>query len=132
MANDAEREGPGPTLKFAIAGVLVVGAVASGYFVSRQGRRVLKEALAGRRRSRLEDRVLDLLWGDPDVGGRTFDVEETEPGTIALSGVVHTAGERDRALEVAGGARDVKSVQDRLTVEARRRIRPRFLAGRGT
>ena len=52
----------------AIAGVLVIGAVASGYFVSRQGRRVLKEAIAGRRRTRLEDRVLDALWGDEAIG----------------------------------------------------------------
>lgn len=123
----AKEEGPGPALKVAIAGVLVIGAVASGYFVSRQGRRVLKEAIAGRRRTRLEDRVLDALWGDDAIGGRTFDVEETEPGVIALSGVVHSEEERRLALVVAGRAREVREVEDRLIVEAAPPAR-RFLA----
>lgn len=129
MSKDTDREGPGPALKVAIAGALMIGAVASGYFVSRQGRNVLKEAIAGRRRTRLEDRVLEALWGDPVLGHRTFDVEEKEAGTVILSGMVRSEDERQKALALAGGARDVRSVEDRLVIQARR-ARHRFLTGR--
>jgi hypothetical protein len=128
MIERQDREEPGLALKIGIAGALAIGALASGYFVSRQGRRVLREAIQGRRRTRLEDRVLDMLWGDRNVGGRTFDVQETTPGVIALSGRVRSEGERRRALAVAGHATDLREIEDRLSIEAEPVRRRRLVA----
>lgn len=117
----AERDAPGLALKIGIAGALTIGAVASGYFVSRQGRRVLREAIEGRRRTRLEDRVLDALWGDRVVGARTFDVEETGTGTVTVSGTVATEAERGRALDLARAVKDIQVVEDRLVIAPQQR-----------
>jgi hypothetical protein len=129
MIERHDREEPSLALKIGIAGALTIGALASGYFVSRQGRRVLREAMQGRRRTRLEDRVLDLLWGDRNVGVRTFDVQEITPGVIALSGGVRSEEERQRALAVASDAKDVSGIEDRLSIEAEP-VRRRRLVGR--
>jgi len=117
MIEGHDREEPSLALKIGIAGALTIGALASGYFVSRQGRRVLREAIQGRRRTRLEDRVLDLLWGDRNVGSRTFDVQEVTPGVIALYGRVRSEDERRCALALAAHAKDVSGVEDRLSIE---------------
>jgi osmotically-inducible protein OsmY len=119
----AERETPGLALKIGIAGALTIGAVASGYFVSRQGRRVLREAIEGRRRTRIEDRVLDALWGDRAIGARSFDVKETGPGAIVLSGRVASESERSRAIRIANDTKDVQAVEDRLEVKVPERRR---------
>jgi osmotically-inducible protein OsmY len=119
-------------LKIGIASALTIGAVASGYVVSRTGRRVLREAMQGRRRSRLEDRVLERLWEDRDVGRCDIDVEELEPGRITVTGRVRSEAQHARALELVRATKDVGSVEDRLRIEppvrlaARERMRRRI------
>lgn len=124
-----DGEGPGLALKIGIAGAIGLGAIVSGLLISRSGRRLVKEAWQGRRRTRLEDRVLDALWGDDRIGRRDFDVQEIGEGVIALSGVVRARRERVRALRIARAVKDVSAVEDRLLVEPRpsprRRRRPR-------
>jgi hypothetical protein len=128
MFRDRESERPGFALKLGIAGAIGLGAIVSGLLISRRGRRLVKEVWQGRRRTRLEDRVLDTLWGDPLVGRRDFDVEEIGDGVVALSGVVRARRERARALRLARSVRDVARVEDHLVVEPgpprRRRRRP--------
>ena len=56
-------------------------------------------------------RVKTALLNDPDIGGLRIDVD-TFKGVVTLSGAVKTAGERDKAVEIArriGGVTDVKS-----------------------
>lgn len=121
-----DGEGPGLALKIGIAGAIGLGAIVSGLLISRSGRRLVKEAWQGRRRTRLEDRVLDALWGDDRIGRREFDVEEIGDGVIALSGVVRARRERVRALRIARAVKDVSAVEDRLIIEPgppRRRLR---------
>ncbi len=112
---DADR--PSLALKIGIAGAIGLGAIVSGLFVSRRGRRLVKEAWEGRRRTRLEDRVLDALWGDDVVGRRRFDVEEQPDGSVAVSGVVRSRRERARALRLAREVENVAGIIDRLVVE---------------
>jgi len=131
-------DGPGLALKIGIAGAIGLGAIVSGLLISRSGRRLVREAWQGRRRTRLEDRVLDALWGDPHVGRRNFDVEETDAGVVALTGVVRSRREKNRALRLARALDDVRMVEDRVTIERmperERRpapLRRRFLPGAG-
>lgn len=122
------REQPSLAIKIGIAGAIGLGAVVSGLLISRRGRKLVSEAWQGRRRSRIEDRVLDVLWGDPDVGRRAIDVHEMEEGVVELSGRVRGQRERRRALVLAERVRDVREVIDRLEVDSappqRRRRRP--------
>lgn len=122
------REQPSLAIKIGIAGAIGLGAVVSGLLISRRGRKLVSEAWQGRRRSRIEDRVLDVLWGDPDVGRRAIDVHEVEEGVVELSGRVRGQRERRRALVLAERVRDVREVIDRLEVDSappqRRRRRP--------
>lgn len=132
---EAAPETPGLALKIGIAGALAIGAVASGFLLSRQGRRVVKEAWQGRRRTRLEDRVLEALWEDDEVGRRDIDVKELAPGTIAVSGQVRSKRERQHVLELVDDIEGVEEVDDRLVVvrpeppplaRARARVRRQF------
>jgi hypothetical protein len=127
MAAMLERDDePGLALKIGIAGAIGLGAIVSGMLISRRGRNLVREAWQGRRRSRIEDRVLDGLWGDDDLGRRDIEVEEVEEGVIALSGRVRGQRERRRALVMAERVRDVQRVIDNLVVDpAPRRRRPR-------
>lgn len=109
--------GPGElALRIGVAGVIGVGAVVSGLFISRRGRHLLREVWQGRRRSRLEDRVLDRLWGDQLLGRRRFEVEENPEGTVIISGVVPNRRERRLAIAIADGVRGVENVVDHITV----------------
>jgi len=110
-------EAPGLALKIGIAGAIGLGAIVSGILVSRSGRRLVREAWQGKRRTRLEDRVLDALWNDEVVGKRNFEVAEQGDGNIVLSGIVRTRRERVRALRLAREAKDVVSVEDALILE---------------
>jgi osmotically-inducible protein OsmY len=121
---------PGLALRIGIAGALAIGAVASGYFLSRSGRRVLREAWQGRRRTRLEDRVLDRLWHDRRIGRRVIDVREIEPGVIQISGAVNGENERVRALDMVAKVADVREVEDALTVETPTRRNSRLVRRR--
>jgi hypothetical protein len=127
MANEDGTRDPGLALKIGIGGAIAVGALASGLLVSRRGRRLVREAFQGRRRTTIEDRVLDTLWGDPMAGRRTLDVKDLGEGVVEISGVVRDESERDRVLDLAEGVRGVNGVEDRLDVEAepprRRRLR---------
>lgn len=111
-------------LKIGIAGALGLGAVATGMFVSRRGRNLMKDAWRGRRRTTLEDRVLDRLWGDRVFARRELDVEEIRKGMIVVSGDVRSLGERRRALRLAAAARGVEAVIDRIGIDPRLRDRP--------
>jgi hypothetical protein len=128
-------ETPGLALKIGIAGALAIGAVASGFLLSRLGRRVVKEAWQGRRRTRLEDQVLEALWEDDAIGQRPLDVQEISPGVIAVSGQIRSRVERDQVLEVVEDVEGVVETEDRLVVvprarptmaRARARVRRRF------
>jgi hypothetical protein len=116
MSDDKDSK-PGLALRIGIAGALGIGAVVSGLVISRQGRRLMREAWQGRRRTRIEDRVLDAIWGDPVLGRRDIDVAELGPGVVALGGSVATQVERRRLLRVARAVRDVNEVEDRLALE---------------
>ena len=118
-------------LKVGIAGAIGFAAIATGLFVSRRGRHLMKEAWEGKRRTRIEDRVLDALWGDPALGRRDIDVDEVAEGTVELIGVVRSDDERERALEMARNVKGVADVMDNLQVfdpheGERRRIRRPF------
>lgn len=106
-------------LKVGIASAIGFGAIATGLFVSRRGRHLVKEAWQGRERTRLEDRVLDLLWGDPVLGRRDIDVDELDNGIIAILGDVRTEQERRVALKLAGDVKGVLEVQDHLKIVPR-------------
>jgi hypothetical protein len=132
---EPKPETPGLALKIGIAGALAIGAVASGFLLSRQGRRVVKEAWQGRRRTRLEDRVLEALWEDDAIGRRDLDVQELTPGVIAVSGQVRTRREREQVMDVVEDVEGVREIEDRLVVvprerptlaRARARVRRRF------
>ena len=119
MKDGSNGDQPGLALKIGIAGLIGIGAVVSGLLVSRGGRRLVREAWQGRRRTRLEDRMLNVLWSDSVVGRRDFDVEEVEPGIIELSGIVHGPRERARALRLAHSVKDIEGIRDRLITERR-------------
>lgn len=116
-------------LKIGIASAIGFGAIATGLFVSRRGRHLVKEAWQGRERTRLEDRVLDLLWGDPVLGRRDIDVDELDSGVIAIFGEVRTDSERRVAIALAGDIKGVVEVQDHLQIVPResRRIGKRII-----
>jgi hypothetical protein len=103
-------------LKIGIAGAIGFGALATGMFVTRKGRHLVKEAWQGRERTRLEDRVLDLLWDDPRLAKRKIDVREIEPGHIELFGAVRSIGERRRTVRLAKSVKDVQVIDDHLQV----------------
>jgi hypothetical protein len=105
-------------VKIGIAGVVSFGAIATGLVASRKGRNLLREAWQGRKRTTLEDRVLEMLWSDPVLSRRPLDVEEVADGTVVLSGTVRTDRERRIAVATAEQARGVSGVVDRLDVDA--------------
>lgn len=103
-------------LKIGIAGAIGFGALATGMFVTRKGRHLVKEAWQGRERTRIEDRVLDLVWDDPRLSKREIDVHEIEPGHIELIGTVRSIGERRRTVRLAKTVPNVQVIDDHLQV----------------
>lgn len=108
-------------LKIGIAGFIGFGAVATGMFVTRKGRHLVREAWQGRERTRIEDRVLDALWDDPVLSRREIDVDELGDGRLEMTGVVRTEEERTRAVDVAAQVKGVDFIVDRLQVVPRQR-----------
>jgi hypothetical protein len=106
-------------LKIGIAGFIGFGAVATGLFVTRKGRHLVREAWEGRERTRIEDRVLDALWSDPRLARRRIDVDETEDGHVQLAGAVRSDAERQIAVDIAAGVKGVVLVLDALEVVPR-------------
>ena len=111
-----DRNLQGLALKVGIAGAIGFAAVATGLFVSRRGRHLMREAWQGRRRTRLEDRVLDALWGDPTLSRREIDVQELDAAMVELTGQVRSEEERRRAVSIAEQVKTVQSVSDKLLV----------------
>lgn len=110
-------------LKIGVAGFIGFGAIATGLFVTRKGRHLVREAWEGRERTRIEDRVLDALWDDDRLARRRIDVDELEDGHVELAGVVRSEEERRHALEVAADVKGVAGVVDRLDVVPRQKKR---------
>ncbi len=124
MANDEDRVNSNLAIKIGVAGIIGLGALASGLFISRRGRHLIKEAMEGRRRTRVEDRALDALWGDRVLGRRDIDVDELDEGTLAVLGEVRSEDERRRALAIAARTPGVSTVVDQLQVRPERRRPP--------
>ena len=116
-------------LKVGIFGAVALGAAVSGFLVTRQGRGFVKDVWDGRRRSQLEDRVMDALWADRDLGRRSIEVQEIEPGVVALIGRVRDNEERRRARSVVATVKGINEIEDRLEIRPRKRLRSR--EGRG-
>jgi hypothetical protein len=114
-------------LRLGVAGFIGFGALATGLFVTRKGRHLVREAWQGRERTRIEDRVLDSVWDDPILARREIDVDEVEGGRIELIGTVRSHDERDRAIRLASGVKGVNVVVDRLDIVPRRESRLRRL-----
>src|SRR5262245_59668225 len=77
-------------LKWGIASAVALGALASGFLISRRGRRFVSDVWHEKRRTPLEDRVIDTIWGEAELGKRPIDVAEIEPGVIAVLGQVRS------------------------------------------
>lgn len=107
----------GLAVRLAVAGTVGLGALASGFLLSRSGRRLVQDAFRGKRRSPLTDRVLETLWSDPALGRRDLDVEEMDEGTVILTGAVATEREQRRARELASRVRGVNDVDERLAID---------------
>jgi hypothetical protein len=103
-------------LKIGIAGAIGFGAIATGLFVTRKGRHLVREAWQGRERTRIEDRVLDALWDDPRLSRRRIDVDEVADGRIELFGWVRNEDERERAVTIASRVKGVMVVIDEIEV----------------
>jgi hypothetical protein len=116
MREEQEKAKSPVALKIAIGTGIALGAVVSGLLISRRGRNLVKEAMQGRSRTRLEDRALDALWGDRALGRREVEVEEVEAGVLELSGVLRSEAERQRALEMVENIKGVQDVIDSFDV----------------
>lgn len=112
-------------LKIGIAGFVGFGAVATGLFVTRKGRHLVREAWEGRERTRIEDRALDALWSDPRLARRRIDVDEIEEGHIELAGTVRSDAERELAVDIAESVKGVVRVSDALEVVPHQKKRRR-------
>jgi osmotically-inducible protein OsmY len=106
-------------LKVGIFSAVALGAAVSGFLMSRQGRRFIRDVWQGRRRSPLEDRVLAALWSDRHLGRRQIDVQEIEPGVVALIGRVRNADERRHARDIVAGIKGINEIEDRLEIRPR-------------
>ncbi len=123
MANeDKERKLSKTALKVGIFGAVALGAAVSGFLVSRQGRRFVRDVWNERRRSPLEDRALDALWSDRRLGRRKIEVKEIEPGVIAITGRVRNNEERRHARSILAGIKGINEIEDRLEIRAGKRL----------
>lgn len=111
-----DEVGTGMGLRLAIGGAVTVGALVSGYLLSRHGRRLVADTFRGRRPSPLAERVQEALWGDPLLAHRRITVDEVE-GEVFLTGTVATEVERNIALERARAVTGVRQVTDRIVLD---------------
>lgn len=121
MASNEKRKISKTALKVGIFGAVALGAAVSGFLISRQGRRFVQDVWQEKRRTPLEDRALDALWADRLVGRRKIDVQELEPGVMALIGRVKNAEERRHARSVLATVKGIDEIEDRLEVGRPRR-----------
>lgn len=122
--DDRNEGGPPPRttnlgVRIGLAAAIGLGALASGFLLTRGGRRLVADVFDGRRRSPVESRVLDNLWNDRLLGKRRIDVTEMAPGRVALRGRVKSRDEVGRAVAVAERAKGVVAVIDELEVAER-------------
>jgi hypothetical protein len=110
---------PRLALKIGIAGAIGFGALATGMFMTRKGRHLVKEAWEGRERTRLEDRILDAIWDDPRLARRRIDVSEVRPGHVQITGDVRSAGEGRLAIRLAAEVQGVEQIDNALRVVER-------------
>ena len=117
MSHDG-NDRPGPTtglgVRIGLAAAIGLGALASGFLLTRPGRRLVADVFGGRRRSAVESRVLDNLWSDRVLGRRRIDVAEVAPGRVVLTGRVRNWEEVGRAVAVAERAKGVSAVVQEL------------------
>lgn len=104
-------------LRVGLVGAVAFGAVVSGFLATRQGRRFVKDVWQGRKRTPLEDRALDAVWSDRVLGKRQIEVQEIEPGVLALIGSVRSADERRQARAVVARISGVNEIEDRLQLQ---------------
>jgi hypothetical protein len=109
---------PRMALRIGVAGFIGFGALATGMFATRKGRHLVREAWQGRERTRLEDRVLDALWGNDRLSRRRLDVAELAPGHVEISGVVRSDRERRHALRTVRHVKGVTTIDDALEIVA--------------
>jgi hypothetical protein len=114
---------PKLAMKIGIAGFIGFGALATGMFVTRKGRHLVKEAWQGRERTRIEDRILDVIWDDPRLARRDIDVDEVGPGHVQISGTVRSIGEGRRAIQLAGSVKGVEIIDNALRIVPRDQTR---------
>lgn len=119
--NNQSKKPADLAVKVGIASAVALGAVVSGFLISRQGRRFVRDVWRGRRRTQLEDRVLDAIWGDRVVGRRAIDATEIEDGVIAITGEVGSSQEHGRVLALAESIKGVREIDDHLVVIPRSR-----------
>jgi osmotically-inducible protein OsmY len=110
-------------IRLGLASALGVGALVTGFILTRPGRKLMGDVIAGRKRTQLEGRVLDALWSDRLLGPREIEVLELGPGRVSLSGVVENWEEVGRAVALAERAKGVKEVEPKLTIEQHHRRR---------
>ena len=123
--DDGYQGGPpakttGLGVRIGLAAAIGLGALASGFLLTRPGRRLVADVFGGRRRSAIESRVLDNLWNDRLLGKRRIDVSEVSPGRVVLRGAVRSRDEVGRAVAVAERAKGVVAVIEELEVVEKR------------
>jgi hypothetical protein len=101
-------------IRIGLASALGVGALVTGFILTRPGRKLMGDVIAGRRRTPLEGRVLDAFWSDRLLGRRELEVRELGPGRVALLGSVENWEEVGRAVTLAEQTKGVKEVESRL------------------
>ena len=121
MANNNDHKLSKTALKIGLFGAVALGAAVSGFLASRQGRRFVRDVWEGRQRSPLEDRVLEALWSDRKLGRRRIDVQELQPGVVALVGRVRHPDERRLARKIVAGVEGITEIEDHLEIRSRSR-----------
>lgn len=129
-AGQASDPWSGLAVRLAIGGAVTFGALASGFLVSRRGRRLVAETFRGTRRTPLAERVVDRFLDDPVLARRPLEAEEGGAGEIDLVGSVATPRERRAALALARSVAGVTVVGDHLVLDPslRRRLDARRLS----
>ena len=118
-----EKKSGNLMIRIGLASALGVGALVTGFILTRPGRKLMGDVIAGRKRTHLEGRVLDALWGDRLLGGREIEVLETGPGQVSLTGTLENWEEVGRAVALAERAKGVKQVDSQMKIQPRQRRR---------
>ena len=104
-------------LRLGLAGALGLGALVTGFILTRPGRKLVGDVLAGRERTPLEGRVLDALWSDRVLRKSKLDVRQVGPGRVELLGAVAIWEHVGRSVALAEKTKGVKEVETHIQVE---------------